>query len=32
MTLKVADQVKIDFDRTALGRIVPAQGEKESGS
>ena len=32
MTLKVADQVKLDFDRTALGRIVPAQGDKESGS
>ena len=32
ITLKVADQVKLDFDRAALGRIVPAQGEKESGS
>ena len=32
MTLKVADQVRVDFDRSALGRIVPAQGEKESGS
>ena len=32
MTLKVADQVRLDFDRTALGRIVPAQGDKESGS
>ena len=31
MTLKVADQVKMDFDRSALGRIVPAQGDKESG-
>ena len=29
MTLKVADQTKMDFDRAALGRIVPAQGEKE---
>lgn len=32
MTLRVADQIKLDFDRSALGRIVPAQGEKESGS
>jgi preprotein translocase subunit YajC len=32
MTLKVADQVRMDFDRSALGRIVPAQGDKESGS
>jgi preprotein translocase subunit YajC len=32
MTLKVADQTKMDFDRAALGRIVPAQGEKESGA
>jgi preprotein translocase subunit YajC len=32
MTLKVADQVKMDFDRSALGRIVPAQGDKDSGS
>jgi preprotein translocase subunit YajC len=32
MTLKVADQVKLDFDRAALGRIVPVQGDKESGS
>ena len=32
MTLKVADQVKVDFDRSALARIVPAQGEKDSGS
>jgi len=32
MTLKVADQVRLDFDRAALGRIVPAQGDKESGS
>ena len=30
MTLKVADQVKMDFDRSALGRIVPVQGSKES--
>src|SRR5262245_64154795 len=32
MTLKVADQVRMDFDRSALGRIVPPQGDKESGS
>lgn len=32
MTLKVADQVKIDFDRSALGRIVPAGSAKESGA
>jgi preprotein translocase subunit YajC len=32
MTLKVADQTKMDFDRAALGRIVPAQGDKESGA
>ena len=31
MTLKVADQVKLDFDRTALGRIVTPPGGKESG-
>jgi preprotein translocase subunit YajC len=32
ITLKVADQVKVDFDRSALGRIVPAPGAKESSS
>ncbi len=32
MTLKVADQVRVDFDRSALGRIVPAQGDKDSGT
>src|SRR4029453_9457662 len=32
MTLKVADQVRMDFDLSALGRIVPAQGDKDSGS
>jgi preprotein translocase subunit YajC len=31
MTLKVADQVRLDFDRSALGRIVTPPGEKESG-
>src|SRR5512144_284573 len=29
MTLKVADQVKVDFDRSALGRIVPAASDKD---
>jgi preprotein translocase subunit YajC len=32
VTLKVADSVKLDFDRTALGRIVTAPGDKESGA
>jgi len=32
VTLKVADSVKLDFDRTALGRIVTAPGSKEAGS
>src|SRR5262245_26298904 len=32
MTLRVADQVRLDFDRSALGRIVPAAGEKEPAS
>ena len=32
ITLKVADQVKLDFDRTALGRIVTPSGDKESGA
>ena len=32
MTLKVADQVRLDFDRSALGRIVTPPGDKESGS
>ena len=27
VTLKVADQVRLEFDRTAIGRIVPASGE-----
>jgi preprotein translocase subunit YajC len=31
VTLKVADSVKLDFDRSALGRIVSAPGDKESG-
>jgi preprotein translocase subunit YajC len=28
VTLKVADSVRLDFDRSALGRIVPASGDK----
>ncbi|HET8578538.1 MAG TPA: preprotein translocase subunit YajC [Methylomirabilota bacterium] len=32
VTLKVSDQVRLDFDRSAIGRIVPAGGEKESAS
>ena len=31
VTLKVADSVKLDFDRSALGRIASVAGEKESG-
>jgi preprotein translocase subunit YajC len=27
--LKVTDQVKLEFDRTAVGRIATGQGEKE---
>ena len=30
VTLKVADQVKMEFERSAIGRIVPAAGDKES--
>ena len=30
VTLKVAEQVKMEFERSAIGRIVPAAGEKES--
>jgi preprotein translocase subunit YajC len=30
VTLKVADQVKLDFERSAIGRIVPVAGDKES--
>jgi preprotein translocase subunit YajC len=32
VTLRVTDQVKIDFDRAAIGRIVPAGGEKDQAS
>ena len=30
VTLRVADQVKLEFDRTALGRIVEGQGERDA--
>ena len=30
VTLKVAEQVKLEFERSAIGRIVPAAGEKDS--
>jgi len=30
VTLKVADQVKLDFERASIGRIVPPPGDKES--
>ena len=32
VTIKVADQVRLEFDRSAIGRIVPAQGEGGSTS
>jgi preprotein translocase subunit YajC len=32
VTLRIADQVKVDFDRAAIGRIVPVGGEKEPAS
>jgi preprotein translocase subunit YajC len=32
MTLKVADQVRIDFDRSALGRIVTPTAGRDSGN
>ena len=30
VTLRVADQVKLEFERSSIGRIVPAAGDKES--
>jgi preprotein translocase subunit YajC len=30
VTLRVADQVKLEFDRSALGRIVEPQGTKDA--
>ena len=32
VVLRVADQVRLEFDRTAIGRIVPASGEGGSSS
>ena len=32
VTLKVADQVRLEFDRSAIGRIVPASGESGASS
>ena len=32
VTLKVADQVRLEFDRSAIGRIVPASGEGSASS
>ena len=32
VTLRVGDQVKLTFDRAAVGRIIPAQGEKDGSS
>ena len=31
VTLRVADQVRLEFDRAAIGRIVPSAADKESG-
>jgi preprotein translocase subunit YajC len=30
VTLRVTEQVRLQFDRAAIGRIVPAAGEKDS--
>ena len=30
VTLRVADQVKLEFDRAAIGRVVEAQGDKDA--
>jgi len=32
VTVKVADQVRLEFDRSAIGRIVPAGNEGGSSS
>jgi preprotein translocase subunit YajC len=32
VTLRIADQVKVDFDRSAVGRIVPVGGDKDQSS
>ncbi len=30
VTLRVADQVKLEFDRSAIGRVTAGQGEKDA--
>ena len=30
VTLRVADQVKLEFERSAIGRIVEGQGDKDA--
>ena len=30
ITLRVADQVKLEFERTAIGRVVEGQGDKDA--
>ena len=30
VVLRVADQVKLEFDRSAIGRVVAGQGEKDA--
>ena len=30
VVLRVADQVKIEFDRTAIGRVAPVAGDKDA--
>jgi preprotein translocase subunit YajC len=30
VTLRVADQVKVDFERGAIGRVVEAQSDKDA--
>ena len=30
ITLRVADQVKLEFDRSAIGRVTAGQGEKDA--
>jgi len=30
VTLRVADNVRVEFDRSAIGRVVKAQGEKNA--
>jgi preprotein translocase subunit YajC len=30
VTIRVADQVKVEFDRSAIGRVVGATGEKDA--